>query len=504
MHIGNWLAQWRQYDPERVAIVDIAEERSYTYGALADRVDRLAGAMQARYGVAAGDRVAVISLNRVAVLELMFACARLNAILVPLNFRLTLPELCYMIEDSAPTLLFHDELYADIACQLGLHANLNCVNFAGNDQDEHAAVTAGAEVPKIPAVAPDAELPVAILYTSGTTGKPKGALITHRMITWNAVNTSVTWDLSGQDVTLTHTPFFHTGGLHVLTSPLLLRGGKTVLLRSFEAGEALRVMAEHRCTVVFAVPTMFQMMLDHPQFATTDFSAIRFFISGGAPCPIPLIRAYQQRGLVFKQGYGLTEIGPNCFTLHERDAVRKVGSVGFPNFFVRARVVDDSGADLPADLVGELWLSSPATCGGYWRNPEASKALFEGEWLKTGDLVRIDEEGYCYVIDRKKDMFISGGMNVYPVEIEQALAHHPAVANAAVIGIPDEKWGEVGRALVVLKEGETVSEEDLLDFLAGRLGRFKLPKSFVFVDDLPRTSTGKVQKTILRRRFGTP
>lgn len=505
MPFGDWLGKWARYTPGKVALVDEATGRRYTYEALGARVDRAAAALQHLLGVQKGDRIAVLAYNCPETLELVFAAGKIGAIVVPLNFRLAVPELAYILADAAPKVFVYGPEFSDAARELLREVPVEFPvpyapgGFAACYEDllESAAASEGPVKAEI-----SLDDPHLILYTSGTTGRPKGAVLTHGTITWNAVNTQVGWDLRHDDVTITHTPFFHTGGLNVLTTPLMHRGGTVVLMRAFDAAESLRIIERERCTVVFAVPTMFQMMLDTPAFDTVDLSSVRFFITGGAPCPVSLIEAYSKRGLTFKQGYGLTEAGPNCFTLDAKDAVRKAGSVGFPNMHVDVRVVTEDGADAGPDEVGELLIRGPHVIPGYWRNPDASAQALRGGWLHTGDLVRRDAEGYTYIVDRKKDMFISGGENVYPAELERILAGHPDIAEAAVIGVPHPKWGEVGRAIVVVRPGCTVTERDVLAFLDVRMARYKIPKSVVFVSELPRNPGGKVLKPVLRERYG--
>lgn len=490
MLIVDWLSFWRRSDPEREALFDAAHNQYYSYQQLADASDYCACQLAAA-GFVAGDRLALLAANCPQTLMLLFACARLGVVLVPLNYRLTASELSFVVTDAAPRLLLHDASYAELAAAMTLPAE--CQLFALAEWTHQPAASF------LPDAATDAEAPLVIQYTSGTTGRAKGVMQSQRMISWNAINTTVSWDLCGSDCALVHTPFFHTGGLHVLTTPLLQRGGRLVLLPTFDAVAALRLIDEQRVSILFAVPTMFQMMLDAAEFADARLGSLRFCISGGAPCPLPLIAAYQARGLVFKQGYGLTEAGPNCMTLHQRLAVAKAGSVGVPNMYTQVRVVGDNGQPVAQGEVGELQLAGPTLCSGYWRNPEATTQLFDGAWLRTGDLVRMDVDGCCFIVDRKKDMFISGGENIYPAEIEAILLLHPAVQEVAVTGVADAKWGEVGQAHVLLREGESASSEQLLAFLATHLARYKLPKSFIFLQQpLPRTPTGKLRKNLLR------
>lgn len=514
MYFGDWLSRWAVYAPEKTALVDVASGRRLSYKAFNERADKLAAALRLRYGIRKGDRVAVLAYNCAETLELFFALGKLGAIMVPLNYRLVEPELQYIIQNSESRLLFFgSEFEGTVKAFLPEVALEYVVPF-----HEDGLLTSYEELMAVPftGVPEPAEIdlddPWLILYTSGTTGQPKGAVLTHGTITWNAINTQVGWDLRHDDITLTHTPFFHTGGLNVLTTPLFHRGGTVVLMRQFEATQSLQVIERERCTVVFAVPTMFQMMLESPVFHTSDLSAIRFFISGGAPCPVSLIEAYAQSGLTFKQGYGLTEAGPNCFTLDAKDAVRKAGSVGFPNFHLDVRVVDDAGHDVALGEVGELLIRGPHVIKGYWKNPQATAQAIRDGWLHTGDLVRRDEEGYFYIVDRKKDMIISGGENIYPAELEKILHGHPGIKEAAVIGVPHPKWGEVGRAVVVPRDPAslqgaifheaTLTEAQVIMYLHERVARYKLPKSVVFTSELPRNPTGKVLKPALRERFG--
>jgi fatty-acyl-CoA synthase len=343
--------------------------------------------------------------------------------------------------------------------------------------------------------------PLLILYTSGTTGRPKGAVLTHGSITWNAVNTVTGWDLRRDDVTLTHTPFFHTGGWNVLTLPLLHRGGTVVLCRKFEPAETLAALERHGVTVLFAVPTMFQMILDCSAVRSTDLSRVRFFISGGASCPVPLIEAFQQLGVVFKQGYGLTEVGPNCFVLDERDAIRKAGSVGFPVLHLDVRLAVD-GREVRRGEVGELQLRGPTVCAGYFNKPEASaQAMTQDGFFATGDLFRQDEEGYFYVVGRLKEMYKSGGENVYPAEVERVLYEIPEVVEAAVVGVPDEKWGEVGHAFVALRPAQPLpAGEAILEHCRHKLAKFKVPRALTILDSLPKGASGKIHKQLLQQR----
>lgn len=496
MQIIDWLAKHSLYEPEKVALVETATGRRITYGEFNAEANRVANFLEG-LGVQAGERVAMLSGNCAEVLFVLFGVTKLGSIFLPLNFRLPAPELLPILHDAQPSVLIYSEEFQSVV--ESLRAGVPTLRIIRRDALVTEAARQSAERPgrEIPAHLNATQM---LLYTSGTTGKPKGVILSHRMILWNAINYSVR-DLHPTDTVLVHTPMFYTGGLNVYTLPMFFLRGRVVLMPAWNADQALEVIARERVSVFFAVPTQFLMMADSPMFEKVDLRSLRYVISGGAPCPIPLIHRLIQRGLNFKQGFGLTEVGPNCFALEERDALRKAGSIGFPNFSVAARLVDEDGIDVGPEEVGELIMKTPAMCDGYWNNPEATAAALHDGWFHTGDLARRDAEGYYYIVDRKKDMYISGGENVYPAQIEQVLLQHPKVDQAAVVGVPHAKWGEVGCAAIVLRAGEQASEEEILNFCQGKLAKFKIPKSVAFVLELPRTHSGKVQKQEMKRRL---
>lgn len=494
MYVRDWMARRAILSPEKIAVIDAATEARLNYRQLDERATRLANFLRAQCGVRAQDRIAVLALNRTETLEAFFAAAKLTAILVPLNYRLTLPELSYILSDCAPRVLFYEAEFAPLVSELRQQLSItHCLSFEQYEDAIGQAAATPIEVEQF-----DAEMTAMIIYTSGTTGHPKGAMLSHRMLTWNAINTNLGWDLVSSDVTTVHAPLFHTGGFNVLTLPLLHSGGTCVMLRAFDAEQWLAAIEKHRCTVVFGVPTMFQMMLDAPRFAESNLSSLRFFISGGAPCPIPLIEAFQQRGVSFTQGFGLTEVGPNCFKLDLQDAVHKAGSIGFPTFHSAARIVDKDGRDVPRGEVGELILQGLHVCSGYWRNAEATAQALADGWFHTGDLARQDEEGYFYVAGRAKDMIISGGENIYPAEVEAVLHAHAAVAAAAVVGLPDAKWGERPVAAIVKRPQAEVTEAELISFCQDKLARYKIPKRIYFLSEFPLSGSGKIVKRLIK------
>ena len=500
MFIRDWLARRAVLSRDKLAVTDLTSGAELTYRQLDERATRLANCLRDTMRVRSGDRIAVLSLNRAGILEAFFAAAKLTAVLVPLNYRLTAAELGYIVEDCQPKVLIYEKAFEGIVNELQARGVIHHVLAFDDDAMsicyEQALADSNAESIEVEAF--DAEMPALIIYTSGTTGHPKGAVLSHRMLAWNSINTHLAWDITSSDITTVHAPLFHTGGFNVLTLPLLLAGARIIIMPNFDATRVLEVIEQYRCTIFFGVPTMFQMMLESPAFQTTDLSSVRYFISGGAPCPVPLIEAYQRRGVSFVQGYGLTEVGPNCFKLGIEDAVRKAGSIGFPMLHSAARIVDSTngGGEVAPGEIGELVLRGGHVCSGYWRNEAATTAALCGDWFHTGDLARQDEEGYYYIAGRAKDMIISGGENIYPAEVEAVLHAHPAIAAAAIIGIADAKWGEVPVAVVVLRQAATPDE--ITGFCSTRLARYKLPKRIFFVADLPLSASGKVLKRTLK------
>lgn len=489
----DWLARWKLYSPEAVALQCGETGRALSYLKLWEQSQALASALRARFGVARGDRVACLAQNELEYISLFFAVQRLGAILVPVNFRFTASEVEHVLRDSGAKVLIAQSSYWDLALQMKSFTAL--WNFGGPEGMVHAAQG----LPSIDiACQGEFEDPCMILYTSGTTGFPKGALLSSRMLFWNSISTGLRLNLTQNDVVLTFLPLFHTGGWNVLTTPCLHRGAKVVLLRKFDADLILDLCAREKVSVLFGVPTMMDFMRRSPHFASCDLRSVRYAVVGGEPMPLDLIQVWEAKGIPVRQGYGLTEFGPNVFSLNQEDSRRKMGSIGFPNFYCETRVVDDTDRDLPAGEVGELVLRGPACMSGYWQNPEATAEVLRDGWLHTGDLVRRDEEGYFFVVGRKKEMFKSGGENVYPAEIEKVLRAAPGVREAAVIGVPHAKWGECGRAFVSAEAGQKLDVEELRSHCLKVLAKFKVPQEFVVLGDLPKTESGKIAKRQLK------
>jgi fatty-acyl-CoA synthase len=509
MYIGDWLARREMLTPNKVALVDATREgRAITYREWNRAANRTARFLCERLGVGKGDRVAVLAMNRVEYLDVWFACGKIGAILQNLNWRLTPAELSELVADAAPCVLLYDANFVEHV--RGLRARTPGVRhyvafdggaLAAPEDLELAGRDACADTPPAP-VELGWDDPWVICYTGGTTGTPKGALLTHGNLAWNSVNTVMSWGLTPDDITILNAPLFHTGGLNVFTAPLVHIGGTSIVCRSFDAGQVFDLVRDAGVTLLFGVPTMFVALQQHPRWPEADFSRLKLIISGGAPCPLPVFERFWERGIDFKTGYGLTEAGPNTFWLPPEDVRRKPGAVGFPLFHVDVKVADRDGRECGVDEEGELLIRGPHVFAGYWNRPDETARAIVGRWLHTGDLARRDAEGCYSIVGRIKDVIISGGENIYPAEVESVLAAHPAVAEAALIGVADSVWGEVGRAVVVARVEGGLEAEALIDFCRERLARYKLPKSVVFAETLPKTAAGKVDKRALQEQYG--
>jgi fatty-acyl-CoA synthase len=481
----DWLKRWNLYSPEKVALKDGETGHSLTYRELFQASVARAAELQTQFNVKQGDRVAVLAVNELDYVVLFFATQRLGAILVPINFRLTYREVEHIVSDCVPKLLVYQEEFKTIVQELQNSSKVSQKTLL-------ASTTKYSEALSKDFVGSAAD-PVMILYTSGTTGSPKGAVLTHETLFWNSINTTLRLNLSQQDCTVIFLPLFHTGGWNVLLTPILHRGGQIILMKKFDGEKILELSEKERATILFGVPTTMDLMARSPLFNSTNLKNLRYAIVGGEPMPVPLIQKWDEKGVPIRQGYGLTEFGPNVFSLNEEDSIRKIGSIGFPNFYIEAKIVDTQGHTLGENQIGELALKGPMCMTGYWRNEKATRETIVDGWLYTGDLVRRDEEGYYYVVGRKKDMFISGGENVYPPELEQVIRALPGVREVAVIGVPDEKWGEVGKAFIV-KDHAELTEVDIRNHCSQNLAKFKIPKHFVFMTELPKGDSGKILK----------
>jgi acyl-CoA synthetase (AMP-forming)/AMP-acid ligase II len=494
-NIGSWTALRARRDPGRTALVCGAER--VDYAELERRVGGAAGAVR-EAGVKPCHRVATALKNRVEFLELLFGTARAGAIFVPLNFRLSSEEVAYALADSGAELVV---VQADTATAVSAALELlegeppRVISVDGPDAEYAAWRDAALPLDPHPVRPGD---PVSIVYTSGTTGPPKGAVLTHGGVLTNVENYLADWDLRRDDATVVVNPIFHVV-LYILTVPLLYKGGKVVLMEDFDPAEAVRLAETEEITVWFAIPTAWQMMLATPEVEALDTSRLRFVGSGGAACPRPLMDRFAELGLDYRQGYGLSETTSSATTMGPGDQRRKPGSIGRPFFHVEARIVDEEGRPLPPGEVGEIQLRGRNICAGYWRKPRETAESFDADgWFSTGDIGRADEEDFYWIVDRKKDLIISGGENISSIEVEQAVLTHPRVAEAVVIGLPHERWGETPCAVVATVDGEDLDPAALIAHCRGRIAHYKCPSVVLTVPELPKTATGKIAKLAVR------
>jgi fatty-acyl-CoA synthase len=497
--IGSWLIQHSDYYGNKLAMV--FKDRRLTYIELNKRVNRLANGLL-KIGVRRGDRVAAILLNGNEIFEGLFACAKLGVIFVPINFRLSAEEVNYILSDCGADTLFYSDIFRELAEKASGPLKISRIIQVGGEQG-----TGRMQYEEVLAESPDNEPGFDIdgeevhvmMYTSGTTGKPKGAMITHANTQWNAINGVHMLPLLETDITLTVAPLFHIGALSVFTTPLIYKGGATVIHDVFDPVNVLKTVEKEKITCLFMVPAMWLAVSQVPDIGKYDLSSMRFNISGGAPCPIPVLEYFQQKGIPMWEGFGMTETSPIVSILDAENSTRKNGSIGKEVMHVDVRIVNEVEHDVPQGGIGELLVRGPNVTKGYWNKPDATREAIRGDWLHTGDMARRDDEGFLYIVDRKKDMLISGGENVYPAEVEQVLFRHPNIKEVAVIGVPDEKWGESCKAIVVLLDhSQSMTIEDLREFCEGKLARYKMPKFLEVIAELPRTATGKVLKSLLR------
>ena len=482
-------AKRAELTPHVIAFEDALAGRTLTYAQLDDRCARAAQVLAA-LGVVRGDRVAILCRNRIEFFEIMFACGKLGAILVPLNWRSPVGELSVIMADCTPVLLVFGREDAEMAAALSADRKL-------------LALDDGYEA-SLPAVAPQATVRSwrgdaiwFLSYTSGTTGAPKGVMQTYQMGAVNAFHVTQAFDLRPRDTTLNYLPLFHTAGIQLVTLPTLIAGGTVIVLPAFDEERVMALMP--RLDIFFGVPAIYQQLALYAAFDHANFSHIRTWGCGGAPLPDVLVEKYAGKGVRVCNGYGMTETGPTAFIAAPDDALTKIGSVGRPQMFLDVRIVDANDRDVADGDSGEIWMKGPGLTPGYWDKPDETKKAFTWDgWLKSGDIGRRDADGCYYVAGRIKEMYISGAENVYPAEIENVLARHPGVLEAAVVGVPDDKWGEVGHAFVQLRPGAAaIAAADVIQFCRSNLAGYKTPRHVTFVDEFPRTAAGKIRKHLL-------
>jgi fatty-acyl-CoA synthase len=504
MNIGEWISKRAIIRPEKPFLTD--KDKAYNNRQFNDRVNQTANALS-NLGVMKGDRVALLMSNCSEFLEIFFACAKTGAIMVPLNFRLAVPELSYIISDSEPRILIYSAEFAAKIKEISVVATCVQKYFlhagVGEPGEELFADYVNLNSHAEPPVINEVELmdPLFIMYTSGTTGDPKGAVLSHGNILFGAIHSLLGYGVDRSYKSLVVAPLFHIGALAASVTPIVYAGGSIVVSSFYNAAETLNTICREKINYMFAVPVMFQTMTEVEEWKGADLSHVHFFISGGAPIPLPVIKKYQEeKGIGFVQGYALTETG-RLTSLDLEDSIAKAGSVGKEVFHVDLRIVDKQGDDLPAGKPGEIIVRGPNVFLGYWgREIETLKSM-KGGWFHTGDMGRRDEDGFVYIVGRKVEMIISSGENIYPAEVERAIMALAQVKEVAAVGMADAKRGEVVAAFVILNKDAPITENEILASLQGKIAHYKIPKKIIFVDEFPRNASGKVLKMILKKRL---
>jgi fatty-acyl-CoA synthase len=503
VNIGEWISKRAIIAPDKPFLTE--KNKNYNNRQFNWRVNQTAQAL-GHMGITKGMRISLLLSNSSEFLEIFFACAKTGTIMVPLNFRLAVPELLYIVRDSAPEILIYSTEFADKVGKIKAAGvaikQYFCQEDTGGQGDPVFSDYVEGFEPLEPQIIRGVDLPdpLFIMYTSGTTGDPKGAVLTHQNILFGAIHSLLGYGIDRSYKSLVVAPLFHIGALAASVTPIVYAGGSLVISSFYNASETLTAIYREKINYMFAVPVMYQMMTDTPEWSKADLSHVHFFISGGAPIPLPVIRKYQdEKGVGFVQGYALTETG-RLTSLDLEDSIRKAGSVGKEVFHVNLRIVDDQERDIHSADPGEIIVQGPNVFAGYWNKEAATKAVFKDGWFHTGDMGRRDEDGFIYIVGRKVEMIISSGENIYPVEVERALQLLPGIKEAAVVGIPDSKRGEVVGAFVIREAGVRMSENDICNLLQGKIAHYKIPKKIFFVDEFPRNSGGKILKRILKKR----
>ncbi|MCM0624012.1 AMP-binding protein [Lysinibacillus sp. OL1_EC] len=481
----EWILKRAALTPHHIALINLTSKEQWTYQQLSEEIGKWSQFFE-RQQLQKGSRVAVFAKNHIQLFAVLFACGLRGLIYVPLNWRLSKEELTQILEDATPAILLYEE---DSHCPLvlekmfSLHVSQHEKEIQPSRQD----------------VDVDVDDPWLMIYTGGTTGQPKGVVLSFQSVNWNAMNTIISWGLHAQDRTLNYMPMFHTGGLNALCIPLLMAGGTVIIGDKFDAEEALQATNQYQTTISLFVPTMYQAMIATKYFLENQFPSMKVFLSGGAPCPHPIYDAFYNKGLFFKEGYGLTEAGPNNFYIDRERAYAKKGAVGKSMQFNEAKIINHTGKSCAPGEVGELLVRGKHMFRFYWNNKQETANILQDGWLKTGDLAMMDAEGDFYIVGRRKEMIISGGENIYPQEVEQCLLRHPDVREVAVIGVGDDYWGEIVTAFIVCPHQVASLLDDLNELCHHQLGRYKIPKQMIFLDELPKTSVGKIDKKALYR-----
>jgi fatty-acyl-CoA synthase len=507
--IGNYAYHRARIDDKSIAIVDLDTKEEFTYLDLEKRANRLARVLRDDCEVKKGDRVAFVSRNRVELFDAFFATSKLGAILVPYNARLSSKELSLLIRSETPKVLFYEDVFEELIA--GIDPEVKPLTIVLNDSE--AGYESLVKTKSDDAVVCE-ELTLddihLIIHTGGTTGLPKGGLVSHGTLLFNSFNEICSWGLNHEDSAFLILPLFHTGGWNLLTLPLLHVGAKLYISRGFDPAKTLEVVEQEKTTLLFGAATLFRMIAEQPGFKDADLSSLRWAMAGAAPTPIAVMQEYWDKGVKFVLGYGMTEAGPNNLStpahLIDQEVVEaKYASVGKPMYLTLVKLVDEDGNEITEpDTPGEILWSGPQIFSGYWDNPEETEETLVDGWVHTGDMATRDEDGYYYIVGRKKNMFISGGENVFPPEVESALYDMEEVRECCVFGVKDEKWGEVGKTIISLRPGATLDKATVIDFLRSKLARYKVPHYVTFVDDIPKNNVGKIVLRDIIEIYGEP
>lgn len=479
----SWILNRAKITPEKTALIDIDTNREWTYAQLAKETLNWVHYFE-KEGLKKGERIAILAQNCIDVFPIMFACGIKGLIYVPLNWRLNEKELIHILEDCSPTILLTDHYLEQLGYRIDPNKSRPLTMIEHHCNDEQFNMEECKETD-----------PWLIIYTGGTTGKPKGVVLSFDAVNWNAINTIISWNLEENDCTLNYMPLFHTGGINALSIPILMVGGTVVIGNKFNPQQVIREIDLYKTTISLFVPTMYQTMIETDYFNHSTFPTVKLFLSGGAPCPKTIYEQFKKRGFKFKEGYGLTEAGPNNFYISPEEAEQKCGSVGKSMMFNSIKITKDDGTPCATNEVGTLFVRGKHMFTNYWNNPEETKKAIVDGWLKTGDLAKMDADGYVYIVGREKDMIITGGENVYPQEVEQCIISHPHVKEVAVVGLQDDHWGEVVTAFVVGENNDNEQlKNELLQLCKNDLGAYKVPKKIFFLNELPKTDVGKIDK----------
>lgn len=493
--IDFWIDKRAEITPNRIALK--SQQTSMTYFELQQSMNKLAYYLQEKYSIEKGARVAILSSNRIEYLIAYFALAKLGSIVVPLNIRLTANELAFQLNDSGSKLLIYEKEFQSIKDEIFSLTEIESAFDIDCWHEEESNIVQYVS----PSIEKDGDDRFIICYTSGTTGRPKGAVLTHANMYWNAINNIVAIDINSYDRIIVLLPLFHIGGIGLFAFPGFLAGATVLVQGKFNPDLAIEMIENEKVTIVMGVPAIHDAIRKSPLFENSRFESVRWFYNGGATCPKDVYEAYLDRGLPFGGGFGMTEASPTIFMTSKEDFARKPDSIGKPVMFCECKLVGENGEPVKQGEVGELYIKGPNVMKEYWQLKEATESTFHNGWLKTGDLMRQDEEGFYYVAGRKKDMIISGGENIYPLEVEQVISEFPEVDEVAVVGTVDAKWGEVPIAFIKFHDNQTLSKEQLIERCQKRLGKYKIPKHFYQVDELPRNATGKIMKTALKQEI---